>query len=306
MKIKFPTLITGPLESHHWSYHDMINDVVNKINAYNNLASEDKAKIPFRGKSKVKVLRAIHNDNYNIGTVPCVQICVDEYKEGYDNMYLQKRAEQSLEINLDDRIGSDRNYALLYPLIPNDEDATNSWLVIIFDTPNKDDSDIINTIKYTIKTVLGFSFRFAYPRTINGLPVVPKIEVSYVTVENENNEGVNLSQFIVSNKIQTTKKTIYENVPSNNVDPLLEDSRSAMGPNMRCRIKMFFDQAKKNAYKKYDYKVDDYGNIRSEIAAKYSYEIEVGVDDMPQIYDNRMMKLYFTDVVNNFLTNGMH
>lgn len=105
LKIKYPTLITSYLQSHHQHTQQMIDDVTAKIDRYNNLAPDQKLRIPYRGKSKSKVIRAIHTDLYDIGQEHCIQICVEEFKEGYSDLYYQTGNNPQVDINPRDRLG---------------------------------------------------------------------------------------------------------------------------------------------------------------------------------------------------------
>ena len=60
LKIKYPTLITSELDTHHRLYDQMRTDVVNQIDNYNNLPPQNKLRIPYVGKSKVKIIKHIH------------------------------------------------------------------------------------------------------------------------------------------------------------------------------------------------------------------------------------------------------
>lgn len=77
LKIKFPTLITSNLPTRHLRSQQMLDDVTSKINQYNNLAADHKLRIPYRGKSKSKVIRCIHPTYYDIGQEHCIQMHSD-------------------------------------------------------------------------------------------------------------------------------------------------------------------------------------------------------------------------------------
>ena len=78
LKIKYPTMISSILETHHQQYSELRQDIVNLADNYNNRANEEKLRIPFRGKSKSKVIKNINYDFCNIGQRPSIIICVEE------------------------------------------------------------------------------------------------------------------------------------------------------------------------------------------------------------------------------------
>ena len=303
LKIKFPTLITSNLVSHHQHTQQMINDVTAKINRYNNLRPEEKLRIPYRGKSKSKVIRAIHTSPYDIGQEHCLQICVEEYKEGYSDLYYQTGNDPQVDINPRDRLGSNRNYALLYPLIEHRIQSVNRWLVVIYDTPDKDDSDIVGTIKYTVSKILEFPFTFVIPSVLQGQPTVPKIVVSFATLENIDNELYALSNLILSRSAKKKRKIVYQDVPINQVEDILNDNQNLRWYEKKL-VRIFHDLTNKSAYTTYTITEDENGQIHQVMTAKYSYSEDVSPEEMANLNDVQTMRGYFTSVINNYLNNG--
>lgn len=303
LKIKFPTLITSNLTTHRSRTQLMIDDVTNMIENYNNRAPEQKLRIPYRGKSKSKVIRAIHTTFYNIGAERCIQICVEEYKEGYSDLYYQTGNNPQVDINPGDRLGSNRNYALLYPLVEHRQQNVNRWLVVVYDTPDKDDSDIIGTIKYTVNKILEFPFTFVIPSVLQGVQNVPKIEVSFATLENIDNEQYALSNLITSRRAKKNRKIVYQDVPTDLIQVILDDNRNLRWYEKKL-VRIFFDRNNRTAYTTYMITEDENGQIHQLMTAKYSYSEDVAAEDMVNINDQATMRNYFTSVISNYLRNG--
>lgn len=303
LKIKFPTLITSNLTTHRSRTQLMIDDVTNMIENYNNRAPEQKLRIPYRGKSKSKVIRAIHTTFYNIGAERCIQICVEEYKEGYSDLYYQTGNNPQVDINPGDRLGSNRNYALLYPLVEHRQQNVNRWLVVVYDTPDKDDSDIIGTIKYTVNKILEFPFTFVIPSVLQGVQNVPKIEVSFATLENIDNEQYALSNLITSRRAKKNRKIVYQDVPTDLIQVILDDNRNLRWYEKKL-VRIFFDRNNRTAYTTYMITEDENGQIHQLMTAKYSYSEDVAVEDIVNINDQATMRNYFTSVISNYLRNG--
>lgn len=303
LKIKYPTLITSDVETRHRQYANMLAEVSNKIDNYNNRAPEDKLRIPFPGKSKVKVIKHIHTLRYTIGQRPAIQICIEEYKEGYEDLYLQQQGNQDVTILPTDKIGSNRNYALLYPIIEQTQPATNKWLVVIYDTPNKDDSDINHTVRYVVRKILDFPFKYVIPTAMNGQRVIPKVEVSYTTIENIENEHFALQDYIVSTSGKKSSKVEYANVPSEHVNDIVNDNNNLTW-NMKRVVKIFYDITNKNAYNTYTITADEDGIISTEMVSKYSYSDEIEPGDLASIHEDAIMRRRFAVVIRNYLSNG--
>ena len=230
----------------------------------------------------------------------CIQICVEEYKEGYSDIYVKKGENPEFNINPDDRIGSNRNYALLYPLIEHRQSIVNRWLVIIYDTPDKDDSDIIGTIKYTVNKILEFPFTFVIPSILQGQANVPKIEVSFSTLENIDNEQYALSNLIMSRSAKKSRKIVYENVPTDQINAILDDNRNLRWYEKKT-VRLFHTNENKSDYTTYTITEDEDGAIRKVMTSKYSYSEDLSVGEMANINDVRTMRDHFTSVINNYL-----
>lgn len=302
--IKFPTLITSELESHFAQFDQMIQNVVNEINHYNNRAPEDKITIPYRGKSKTKCIKSINPINYTINNIPSIIICVREYKQGYNDLYYQNNA-NLVNLTPDDKIGSDENYALLYPIIERKNSIwTNKWLVIIYDTPNKDDSDIINTIKYTVSKVLSFPFKFILPTAISGDRVIPELQVTYVEIENNENENFILHDKIVESKIKKTKNVKYIDLSTEEATRIIQDT-DEIRQGIKRSIKIWHDNDNRQATSVIKQECLENGEISSYVTSKYGYQKELSAEDLPNMNQLQFMTNAFNEVLNNYITNGL-
>lgn len=304
LKIKYPTLITSVLDSHYEQCIALRQDLINDIDIYNNLSLDRKLRIPFRGKSKSKVIKSIHYDLCNIGQAQSMIICVEEYREGFDDLYLQKDRNPEVSITPNDKIGSTKNYALLYPVIEHMHNTwTNKWIVVIYDTPNKDDSDIINTIKYTINKILKLPFKFALPTALNGVDIIPEIEVSFAHLENEDNEHIAVHHKMVSATAKTTHSIKYENVTTDEAQEIINDNAGVVA-GIKRRIKLFKDRNNRATTDTITQELDDDGNLQSTLVSKYGYAHDVDFEDLQDINNIQTMVRNFNVVITNYLTNG--
>lgn len=118
LKIKVPIYISSVLEESFYSYPEMCQRIEQVITDYNNRLPDSKLSFTQRTKLKQKVIKFIHFDRYNFGHTPALLLCIEEYKQNNKDLYLENSitAEQR-DIALEDKIGSNYNYVLLYPLI---------------------------------------------------------------------------------------------------------------------------------------------------------------------------------------------
>lgn len=303
-KIKYPTLITSELDTHHLLRQQMVDDVVGMITAYGRRAPVQKERIKYRGKSRVKILESIDYSLYNIGQVPCIQLCVRESKTGQENMYLQKAGENDENpITQDDKVGSTQNYALLYPLIDQRAHPGNKWLVIIYVTPGKDDIDIVNTFKNVVNKIFKFPFRYVVPVNINQQRVVPKLEVTLSTIENVDFNQFLRRDLITNSSSKTTQKVEYLNIDADAAEEILNDNGDVNTHTSR-KVRLFYDPFNKSAYTTYTFSSEENGVINSVMTTKYSEYDDIEPDMLDTLYDAQTMRARFARVLTNYLSNG--
>lgn len=304
LKIKYPTLITSELETHHLLRQQMVDDLVGVITAYGKRSPENKELIKFRGKSKVKIIENIDYILYNIGQVPCIQLCVRESKTGQEDMYLQKAGEVvEDQITQNDKLGSNQNYALLYPLIDQRVQLVNRWLVIIYVTPGKDDMDMVNTFKNVVNKIFKFPFKCIVPLEINHLKVVPKVEVTLSQVENVEFNQFILSDLIVKSSSKTTQKVEYLNISPDAAEEILKDNQGVNSHTTR-KVRFFHDFFNKSAYTTYTITSEEDGMINTLITTKYSDFDDIEREQLDTLYDAQIMRNRFARVITNYLSNG--
>ena len=305
LKIKYPTLITSELDTHHILCQQMVDDLLALIIAYGRRSPDQKERINYRGKSKVKIIESIDFVQYNIGQVPCVQLCVRESKTGQENMYLQKAGENNESlITQNDKVGSNQNYALLYPLIDQRAQPENKWLVIIYVTPGKDDADMVNTYKNVVNKIFMWPFRYVVPVNINHQRVVPKVEVTLSTIENVDFNQFVRHDLITNSSSRTTQKVEYLNIAADAAEEILNDNGDVNAHTSR-RVRFFHNAFNKSAYTTYTFSSEDNGVLNSVMTTKYSENDDIEPDQMETLYDVQTMHGRFARVLTNYLSNGV-
>lgn len=299
--IKFPTLITEPLQNGLDNQQAMIQNVEGIFQRYNNRDNRNLLVIPTRGKTREKIIKSIDTSQLQLGQDHCLLLKVKEFKKGYDDLYLEPYNSPIQNISSTDKIGSRYNYALLYPYITHDADGgnINRWVVFIYDAADKDDADLINTIKCVISKILDLKFLNVLNRNLNANRNFPWVSVLFTNVENINNEELQFHQYAVTAKTKAIKETIYQNVPLNVAEQLKVQAANETG--FRKKIIKFFTSEDKKSYLKYEYEFDGQGTIASKLMEKYSYFVEV--ENIDEMYNLHFMEQKFIEVLRRFLSN---
>ena len=300
--IKFPTLITEPTNDGFANQMAMIDNAIGILERYNNRNENERVVVPTRGKTKEKVIKSITTSRMECGDDHCLLLKIEEFKQGYGDLYLESRQMSVRDISSTDKLGSKYNYALLYPYIGYDENgnAENRWVVFIYAAADKDDRDLINTVKIVISKVLGKKFLNVINRNRTRQRRYPWVSVVVTSAANINNQNLRFSQYVVSAKEKNSQEIWYQDVPIDEAEQLREN-RNDEEVGITKRIVKFFTSDDKKSYLKYEYESDGQGSISSTLMERYSYSIDV--ENVDEMYNPHFMEQCFMNVLTSFLSN---
>ena len=304
-KIKVPVLISDKLENPVESYAEMLDAVRVLIDRYNNGRLEDKAVIKYRNKLKYKVIPYVNHDIYPFDrNINAILLRVEEYKLGNTDMYLQPDGRAAQEIKSFDKLGTNCNYALMYPLVSYDSNGQpeNRWVTFIYDDPSKDDADLHNTIKTVLTKILKFNVISVFRDRLDNLSndVIEKLSINYVTKENLGNDEVELNEYTISIKEKKQRDVVYENIPVADALTLIRNY-DLNGYDKKTVTAMVSDGLKY----KYIYEVGDNEDaVLSSIEETNCYSIELDSDDdIQNMHQPENVKRNLQGIINRFLTD---
>lgn len=301
LNIKVPVIITDFLENPQDNFDSMIDAVIAQIESYNNLPLNNKYVVQYRKKLKCKTLKSIDYYKYSFDGIPSLVVKVSEFKTGINDMYIEKKG-ISDSVSNTDKVGSDYNYAVLYPLISFDDDGNprNRWCAFVYDDPGKDDADVKNTIKMFLTKVLKLKVKSIQRQgakdNILSSQIIPSVKVSYVTKRMGHGENIELSQYEVSLKESRSKEILYEDIPSEDVMRLVED-RDSQGYEKRT-VKVSVNE---NTSYKYIHEAQERGElILSVLEENNCYEVSISQEDVETMHEPENVHKYMGGVISQF------
>ena len=303
LKIKVPIYISSVLEESFYSYPEMCQRIEQVITDYNNRLPDSKLSFTQRTKLKQKVIKFIHFDRYNFGHTPALLLRIEEYKQNNKDLYLENSitAEQR-DIALEDKIGSNYNYVLLYPLIRylDNGNVENRWVAFVYNDPSKEDVDIKTTTHSVLSKILNLSvkavMRESTRNRLHRTPVIPKVVANYVTVNNRPNDQVDLRQYELSCK--STRKITYQNLPQDELMYLMNDQPEDV---VSKKITVQFN---KNENVKMTYELNTENIlIQTLIEESNGYEITLEPEDIATMHEPINVQQHLGDIITRFLSN---
>ena len=213
--------------------------------------------------------------------------------------------DEALNLDANDKLGSNYNYALFYPLINFDRTGkpSNRWAIFIYDDPGKDDTDVINTIKSVAIKIFDLKIkqiqREGAKENILRQGIIEQIKITYATKQNINNEDIEFKDYLVSLKEQDNRVEVYEGLPSKDALTLIHN-RNTRGFN----IKKIFVKLNNHQKYKYVYESNEQKDlILTALLEDNCYEISVDENDLLHLYDPINVQSYLSSVINQFIAN---
>lgn len=280
------------------SYREMIEDIKQLVNNYIKLPEDQKVIQQRKAKMHSRQIDYIECIDYVYGNIPAVLLRISEHKTGL-NGYVESVIRKDIEP--DDKVGSENNFVLLYPVIEskNGEDS-NFWYIFVYDDPRKEDGDILDTVKLVIKKVLNLKTEHIKPRKLSeDLKKSSKINnmlVKYVTQYKKSDDDTSLKDYHVSTSVTETYNSSYTNIPSDVVEGFIHEE-----PEGYCKRIINFSLDSNKVIKITDQHKELANGFQQTIEQSYNYEVLVNKTD--NIYDIKYIFDAIEPLISRFLIN---
>lgn len=228
-KIQVPVFSTEIIEEGNVlfsdTYQNLIIAIKQKLNDYDGRLSFEN-----RNKTQRTVVSNINCTDHTIGGIPCILLQISAYSTNLFDGYFED--EERHQFEKENRIGSDNNFVLIYPVITGLEshNYTRYFLILVYDDPNKEDSNhLIRIAKYIAKDILSIPVKNIKPKTVldelRNVGNIPELQVKYYGIYNsENDVDVKFQEYLVGGRIKKSKTNNYKNMPFEMISDLLAET----------------------------------------------------------------------------------
>ena len=228
-KIQVPVFSTEIIEEGNVlfsdTYQNLIGAIKQKLNDYDGRLSFEN-----RNKTQRTVVSNINCTDHTIGGIPCILLQISAYSTNLFDGYFED--EERHQFEKENRIGSDNNFVLIYPVITGLEshNYTRYFLILVYDDPNKEDSNhLIRIAKYIAKDILSIPVKNIKPKTVldelRNVGNIPELQVKYYGIYNsENDVDVKFQEYLVGGRIKKSKTNNYKNMPFEMISDLLAET----------------------------------------------------------------------------------
>lgn len=276
------------------TYTHMISYVKNKIDDYNkNSIKVFKIR---RNKVQKKVIGEVKYYDKNIGDRPVLLLQISAYNTNLHDGYVETDKKINLQEN--NKLGSDNNFVLIFPNIIGltTDNYKFQWLILIYEDPNKDNYEIVETSKLVLKNILSIpTANIKLPDVLEELKKIgniPELFLKFTSTSTDENEvDVRYVSYLVGSKIVKKKSENFKNMPFKDTEEIINDTTY------------------KNDYQKRDVKISignkDYKIIEAEDSINKTVE-EIFNESIGITEKDMLENLYTVDFIMNKLTPVIH
>lgn len=231
-KIKIPVYSSelfeesqGLFENH--SYTDMINFLDNKLADFKN--NKPKLSIRKRNKFKEVEIQNIEKIDCVIGKIPAVIFKISAYNTNLLDGFVE--TETKINLKRKDKLGSETNFLLLYPIIKSIESSSYEyqWKILLYEDPTKENSELVSISKLVLDKVFNIKIcNIKLDRVLKELKKkknIKELSLQFFSLTYDENEVDSyMTEYLVNSSLKKQKHENYKNVPFEKVEKLIRDT----------------------------------------------------------------------------------
>ncbi|GAB4029631.1 hypothetical protein [Spirosoma jeollabukense] len=285
IKIKIPVYVSELTEKPTGLFgaitqHEMIDKIKKNIDDFNREAIILKSKR--KNKTFEKGIQGISYEEIKINTEPTLLLKITAFNTNYSDGYFEK--DNKIEFTRESKIGSENNFVLIYPLIEGNDfhSFRYQWVILIYEDPNKESSDIISSAKIALSKILKIKIKNIKLKSaleaIEREETIPDviIRVSSVDYDYESDMPI-FRTYLVGSQTRIITESHYKDLPAESAINLI--STSAL-KNVAFRAVKRFIKGKKEI-KFTQYSNEEVGDsIKQMVEEIYNSETEITEEDL--------------------------
>lgn len=209
------------------NYSDLVEILKNAINTFP-FPIEHKS----NNKAMVIVIDGITPIEVKIGEVPALLLKISSYKTNLMDGYFE--SSEKIHFQKNNKIGSDGNYVLFYPMIKGlQKDKYQCYfLMVVYEDPTKESGEVSRLAKIVTNKVLKQPIQnIKIPMIMNELKnigIIPELSLVFYTINNEDNSvDVKYREYLRECKLKMEKLQNFKDMPFDTMQDLLSDTNNA-------------------------------------------------------------------------------
>lgn len=290
-------------ENNNSSVHTLISYVKKKIDDFNSF------EIPIEKHSfkkiKTKEVSSINYFDYGTESEPLLLLQIVAFdKNLHDGVVRNKGA--NIEFDIDTRIGTPNNFALLYPTVKGSQKdkLVKKFLVFVSQDPNKEHDDIVKIVKMVLDKIIGQPIVGIKPPQV--LEELSKEKTPFLQLQffqyaaNGEDEFDMLTDYKTGDdKLKMTSEKTYTNIPFEKLKQAIQYIRT----NVKSKSKYSLKVKKGRIEYNLEYFVDDAKQKLRETADKlFNFPVDITDEEFEtkKIFEPDFIVSKLLPVVKNY------
>lgn len=183
-------------------------------------------------KATVIVVDSITPIEVKFGKVPALLLKISSYKTNLMDGYFESN--EKIHFQKNNKIGSDGNYVLFYPVIKGlqKDRYQRYFLMVVYEDPTKETGEVTRLAKIVAKKVLKQPIQnIKIPMIMNELKqigTIPELSFRFYTVNNDDSSvDIKYREYLQACKLKKEKLQNFKNMPFEIMQDLLSDTNNA-------------------------------------------------------------------------------
>lgn len=283
------------------TYDGMTSYVIEKVKQFNNITGEITRN--HRNKVKTTKIDSVETTRIKIGEVESALIKFSAYNTNHSDGFIVTG--KKIKLKQKDKVGSDTNYVLLYPIIQgiSSNKFRYHWLILIYEDPNKQNNELVSNVKSLLRQALNIRIKnIKLPvllEKLKKIKTLPQLNLKFTSYENgENDVDSNLRPYLVKSRLSRQRKESFENIPFEQTEELISDDTFEDGYNKR-EIKVTIGNQEYKISKELNEAKEKVNSLVEEI---FNSKFGIKESEINEMYDNEFIVNIMTQVITNYLT----
>ncbi|WP_264509964.1 hypothetical protein [Flavobacterium sp. N1719] len=258
-----------------------------------------------RNKTTTRNIDEVKYEKVNFGNDLALLLKITSFSSNLFDGFIEKDTRIKLDKN--DKIGSEHYYAIIYPHIFGIEKREYKWIVFVYEDPNKENSEIVSSVKIVLKNVLNIvSVNIKLPDFISrvkNLKDSVELSMKFITVNFEDNEvDYNINGYEVQTKLTKINESSYKGVPISKINEIVED-KSFVSKFHRRILKIVSGKHELKLEQEYSDEADSKFKETAEELFNYTSEVSSIDVETEEIYKTEYILKKIQPVMENYLNS---
>jgi Fe2+ or Zn2+ uptake regulation protein len=283
------------------SYIHMTTFLDGKLKKY----KEFKPNLSRKRINKIKEvnIQDIEQIDCTVGDVPARLYKISAYNTNLIDGYVE--TEKKVKLTKNDKLGSETNFMLIYPIIIgiNQETYQYQWKILLYEDPTKDNNELVAICKTVLEKV--FLIKVAnikldrVLKLLKEKKIVSELSLQFNSQTYDENEiDTSLKEYLVLTSLKKIKYEKFKNIPFEEIETLINDKDYEQEFQKRT-IKMFFQ---KKEIKLTNELIEAKNKIKETVEEIFNSDVSISESEIDNLFETDYIIEKMAEIIHEYLS----